>query len=187
MSKRLFIAFELPAVFKSRMRILQEKIMAETGSEGIRWVSPENMHITAAFLGQVKTENIPEIKKAMSSIDFKPVEITVSRPGFFMKRGIPAILYMDVQNAGQLESRSIELRSRLADNAVHFDRKPFKAHITIARLKKSSAAREVHHYVVNKLDKTEGGQYTIKSMVLYESALTKNGSIYTEIYSNGEL
>ncbi|MFO8061713.1 MAG: RNA 2',3'-cyclic phosphodiesterase [bacterium] len=187
MSKRLFIAFELPADLKSRMRILQEKIMKETRAEGVRWVSPENMHITAAFLGQVKPGNIPKIKDAMSSMDFSPVDITLSRPGFFMKRGIPAILYMDVQNADELESRSIDLRSHLADSAVHFDRKPFRAHITIARLKKSSAAREVHQYVVNKLDKTEGGQYTIKRMVLYESALTKNGSIYTEIYSNGEL
>ena len=187
MSKRLFIAFELPAVFKSRMGILQEKIKKETGAEGIRWVSPENMHITAAFLGQLKPGNIPKIEEAMSSMDFSPVDITISHPGFFMKRGIPAIMYMGVQNSDQLESRSIELRSHLADNAVHFDRKPFKAHITIARLKNASAAREVHQYVLNKLDKTEGGQYTIKRMVLYESALTKNGSIYTEIYSNGEL
>ncbi len=51
---RSFIAVELPAEVKQGLAGLQAKLKA--GGKQVKWVEPENMHLTLQFLGDIDAD-----------------------------------------------------------------------------------------------------------------------------------
>ncbi len=46
---RLFTALEIPELIRSQLTALQ------SGPLGVRWIAPENFHVTVAFVGEIST------------------------------------------------------------------------------------------------------------------------------------
>lgn len=182
MSKRMFIAFKLPSEMKNSMLFMQHNIRENLQTRGVKWVPLDNMHITVAFLGQVRDRSVKAIKKAIDKTEFKSMNITVGDIGFFRRDSIPSVMYLKPMGTETMEKCANRMRSNLSDMNIHFDRKPFAPHITLARMKHGESAMLVYDYVNNKLDRQAGAEYTIKNMVLYESTFTQKGPVYTEIY-----
>lgn len=56
---RLFIAIELPLEIREKILAVRRKL-ADTGAD-VRWVPPEQLHITVKFLGEVDDARVGEI------------------------------------------------------------------------------------------------------------------------------
>ena len=50
-TQRTFIAIELDAKLQAELQKIQEKLK-EVGAD-VRWVKPENIHVTMKFLGEI--------------------------------------------------------------------------------------------------------------------------------------
>ncbi len=183
MSKRIFIAYKLPNELKNDMLFYQHKVKNIKNFYGVNWVKQENMHITIAFLGQVIDRDIEKVKSIIDSVHFSPVKIKTHKVAFFIKNGRPAILYMSVSNADELKDKAEEIRSKLVDKGINFDRKQFNAHITLARVKREADADDFYNAVMEKLDRVEEKEYTINNIVLYESKFIDRGPKYIQLYS----
>jgi len=71
---RTFIAIELPEEIKSDLKKLQDSL--KTGRQDwAKWVSPDSIHLTLKFLGDVASDKIDEIVMAIEEA------ATGSRPG----------------------------------------------------------------------------------------------------------
>ncbi len=182
MSKRLFIAYKIPSELRNKMLIFQHSIKENGTYSGIKWVKPENMHITIAFLGQVNGTLVPQIKSAISDSDFSPVTIKTGKPEFFWKNNIPAILYINLNNTNNLEKYANKLRSKLSDNGIQFDRKNFTAHITVARIRDEHSANLLHKYINKNLDIYKSKDYTINNIILFESVFEAKGLQYIQLF-----
>ncbi len=76
---RTFIAFELPEKTVSSIRKVQEGL--KDFKFKVRWVKPENIHLTLKFLGNIHVSEIENIKSAIFEAvkGFEPIQLDGNR------------------------------------------------------------------------------------------------------------
>ncbi|OUS09306.1 2'-5' RNA ligase [Gammaproteobacteria bacterium 54_18_T64] len=102
----------------------------------IRWVSPENWHITLAFLGQIPQDRASEIIKLLANaLATRPsVKTEIEAVKRFPHANSPIIAVLLVNNDALLELHGrIQEFCKIA--GLRQERRAFKAHITLARIK----------------------------------------------------
>ncbi len=121
---RIFIAIR----FSNSMKADILKCMNQLKGQGFRgnYTRPDNLHLTLAFIGE--TTKLNEIRAAVQEVHFEPFRICTGRFGSFRD-----ILWLGVENEKPLQTISENLRKALEKKEIKFDRKPFKAHITLVR------------------------------------------------------
>ena len=131
---RLFIAINFDQAFKASLFEIQSRIrgLSPRGS----FTREENFHVTLAFLGETPAEALPRIKAALSALAAPPFDILFSRLGCF-KQSRRELWWIGVEEGSeglaQLEQLRAKLVSGLAEQAVPFDPRGFKPHITLGR------------------------------------------------------
>lgn len=164
-----------------------DKVIAclrELGRVGaaLRLVSPENLHLTLKFLGEVQEELIPEISAAMKDAlqGIEPFDTSFRGLGTF-----PSLNYMRVVWVGIEKSREklIEVQRSLDERLAKlgFQRdKRFHPHLTLARVKSPKGKGELREFIMKHAD-TDFGAVRIERVELKKSVLTPKGPIYTTI------
>ena len=138
---RLFIAVNFDEAAKSRLLAIQDHLKAQ--SDRGNFSRPENLHLTLVFIGEVSAALVPEItaiikSSLMSSGSFS---IDLDRMGCF-KRGGKELWWIgaesDPQAVTNTDFRALTgIRQQIGDGldraGIHYDRRPFRAHITLGR------------------------------------------------------
>ena len=134
---RLFVAVKFTDEVKSRIRSVQEQLRSQA-SRG-SFSRPENFHLTLAFLGETPKEKLEALSQIMEEIQrFQPAsfDISFNHAGFFThsRKGL-WWLGADKNSPGLplLESIHRQLIDRLDKEGFSVDKRPFNAHITLAR------------------------------------------------------
>lgn len=97
-------------------------------------VRPDKMHITLAFFNDLIQSQIEKVTKIMESLEQVRIEIRCTGIGKFSRRGIPSVVFVETKS-DNLASLVAAFRKKLKAEGIPFDEKPFKAHLTIARIK----------------------------------------------------
>lgn len=178
---RLFVAVEIPEAIKQKILTLQTKIPTA------RWVRPENMHITLRFIGEVEPAQADAAESALGEVYGTPFRLALSGTGRFPpgKRKAPRVLWLGIQGTQPLAALHdrVEAALRAADLPPG-DNKPFKPHITLARLKAQKPVPAADQFLETNAD-FSAGAFTVESFVLIESELTRDGPRYSQraVYS----
>ncbi|APE28372.1 RNA 2',3'-cyclic phosphodiesterase [Aurantiacibacter gangjinensis] len=172
MTRRLFVALGLPD------RVSEPLLDAMEGVPGARWQDADNLHITLRFIGEVDRHLEADIVAALSSIAFLPLEVRLSGVGHFEGAKRARAIWAAVEPNGELDllQMRVEMACRRAGCAP-VTRK-FVPHVTLARLSAGSGPLESWLHANGKLAPPA---WTARSFSLFESDLTPNGPIYTEI------
>jgi len=180
---RLFIASGFSAPVVARIRELQDFARARLG-ERVKWVEPENIHLTYAFLGEVAEQKLlPAIQSGMDAAAgaFQRTPVALGGLGAFPSLERPRVLWLGVREGeGLLKALSLKLYASLAEKGFIFERE-FSAHITLARVKGRLDAASVASAAAKagELDVRD----TIVSLDLMESRLSSSGPEYHVVYS----
>ena len=151
----------------------------KTGAD-VKFVEPENTHITLKFLGEVDERRALEIGRILEDVftGAFPLEATLKEVGVF-----PSLDYMKVVWIG-MECPVLEALQRRLDEALHgigFKKeRSFKLHLTIGRIK-SHRNKNLLRKAVERLMNTVIGSYNIDSVKLKKSELTPKGPIYSNL------
>ena len=80
---RSFIAMELPQDLKVQLAKLQSRL--KTDRPRVKWVSPDGIHLTLKFLGDVDAARIAQVTQAMTEAvkGIQSFELTVGQLGVF--------------------------------------------------------------------------------------------------------
>ena len=116
------LSFEATKEIERLQRIIKPHFVGKT-------TSSKNLHLTLKFLGEIEDGALNEIKKRLSSIKYRPFELTMESMGVFSQE-IIKIVWVKVS--------TVPLQ-QLIDNCLNDIFKPehrFMGHITIARVKK---------------------------------------------------
>ncbi len=176
MKRRLFIALNLPSDLKQSIAREVEAVRYSF-TDDARFMTPEQWHITLAFLGEQSDETLPLITAAMEKVGkrFAVPEITFTDIGYGPKPDAPRMLWL---NGADTSSRALQplsdaLDDALVDAGVMFKRdfRRFRIHITLARFLTHDDLPELHRPFTHTLE--------IPAMDLMESTLTRNGAEYT--------
>src|SRR5436190_22217863 len=93
---RTFIAVDLGKTIRDRIIKLQEQL-ARTGTE-VKWVEPENLHVTLLFLGEVDNREVPAVCKVIAEGTAKqpPFPMSVETVGCFPNPRRPRVVWVGV-------------------------------------------------------------------------------------------
>jgi len=167
---RLFVEVPLPEELKEKIG----KLGKEIEQEGIKLVTPQNMHATLKFLGDTPEKKLGDIEQKLRGITFSSLKCSIKGVGVFPNESYIRVVWVGVESNGQLEKLAEDvigsLRGYGKDNR-------FSAHITIARVKKKTDLSGF----LKKYKNEELGEFEVKSFQLMESVLSREGPTYSVV------
>jgi len=165
---RLFVAIDLPESIRQQLSSLC------CGLPGARWVSPEQMHLTLRFIGDVDGRQLSLIREALAELPGVPFFLRLENIGFFPPRGNPRVVWVGIQKNEQLVQLRNRIESALVRTGLEPEGRKFSPHITLARLKNTPASRIGAYLVHNSFFATE--KFPVNKFLLYSSVLNSKGA-----------
>ena len=181
---RTFIAIEISEEIRNTLAQIQSHL--KYAGADVKWVAKDNIHLTLKFLGEVSEDKIEKIKSILNAIgsETKPFEITVKEIGAFPKIDYPRVIWVGLDK-GADESKELAKRidEELSKIGFQKETRPFAAHLTLGRVRspKNRAALVEKLLSVNLSPITYHLQ-PITSIILFQSTLTPQGSIYSKLH-----
>lgn len=181
---RLFIAVELPADVRRRLAEVADELRG-MGLDRLRWVRPENIHITLKFLGETPADSLPQIEDALRAAaeGVAPHELKLGKLGKFGGRQNPRVLWVDVGgDVDALKALQKRVDARIAPLGFSTDERPFAAHLTLARVPQD-LARKVARPLTEAVEavKVPDTPIPVREVVLMRSELRPGGPVYTRL------
>jgi 2'-5' RNA ligase len=171
-AKRLFVSIELPHSIAQRLEELDPHL------RGVRWLAPEQMHLTLSFLGNVPKDIEEKLGNNLNAIEWKAFFLPLVGFGAFPGKGRPNVIWIGV-GTGHPHLFQLHKRVQEAALAAGFepDLRAFHPHVTVAR------CRDVSPEAIRPLLKAhagfDAGMIHVESFCLNSSELTPDGSVYT--------
>ncbi len=177
---RLFIAIEIGDRVKKEIETLLGKL--DNKDAGIKWVKPENIHITLRFLGEVKEELLDGIKEVIQRVAERHTafEIKAKGTGVFPDYSRPRVLWVGVDEDERLKAIFNTLNVELEGIGFPPEERPFRPHLTIGRVKSPKAIKSVLKELRGYRDR-EFGKIPVKEIVLMKSTLKPTGAEYEKL------
>jgi RNA 2',3'-cyclic 3'-phosphodiesterase len=181
-SLRLFFAVELPRDVREAAAAHTARLRRDFPAARASWPRPDSLHLTLKFLGEVEGIRLDSLWNAgaAAAAGLAPFALTIEGAGTFPPRGAARVLWLGVRDDdGQLSRLQFRLDKECAHAGFPRESKPYKPHLTLARLRDPHAAAalsEPHH-------RTPFGPHTfqVSGFVLMRSELAPGGSRYTPI------
>ena len=197
---RLFIAIELPETIKSELAGIQSKLKASRAD--VKWVEPQNIHLTLKFLGYVQQDKIAAIKNAVDKIagQTKAFNISLSEIGAFPDLNSPRVIWVGIDDVGAGRDLPLlvdVLANELSKLDFPKEKRPFSAHLTLGRIHSSKGKENLKELIEDINEQRRGepmcspqtkGQTHwsapthIDHIALFQSTLTPKGPVYTNLY-----
>jgi 2'-5' RNA ligase len=185
-SIRAFVAIGLGQELKRELRMVQIKLQEESAGRIVRWVAPENIHLTLKFLGEVDSARISDLTAALqkSTEGFAPFTLTVRGLGCFPSSRRPNVIWAGLDSQMPF---AVELARRVQDTfrALGFqdEPRPFSPHLTLGRIKREvrPADRASIGAAVERYPVQEYGEVVVDALHLIRSDLRPEGPTYTTL------
>lgn len=136
---RVFLAIPLYDIFRKELGLLLGPACRKIA--GVRWVRPEQVHLTLHFFGAVPLKEIELIhvfSKKVASL-FPPLALTLDRIGGFPSLEKPEIVWLGVgEPVGRLLSLQKAILGEVRTLGFRTEARPFEPHATLARVKRKS-------------------------------------------------
>jgi len=134
---RLFVAVPLSEPARLAVSEVVDRIRAgEPEGRGVRWVRLDGLHITLRFLGPTPEGRIPDVAAAVAGAarDVDPFGIRIAGADAFPPVGRPRTLWLDLdRGVDELAGLAARLDDALSGAGWERERRPFRAHLTLAR------------------------------------------------------
>lgn len=170
--QRLFVAIRPPALIRDFL------LAAMGGVSGARWQDEAQLHLTLRFLGEVDRHTARDVHAALGSVHHPPFELAISGLGHFERRGVPHTVWAGVAPQGPVNALHKKVDQAMVRVGLPPDQRAFAPHITLARLSRS--AGPVHDFIARS-GTTSSPPFSVDAFGLFESELTPDGAVYTEL------
>lgn len=175
---RLFVAIDLPGGLKQQIGARIESIKAQLPAAS--WVKPEVYHVTVAFIGDQPESVTASIEAQLqASVRDSHFAVEVKGAGFFPNVRRARVAWVGLAPADRLSRIATEVREGLRRVHVPFDEKPFKPHLTLARLKAPWSEADAA-LLTKAFDDFEGG-FDVHEVVLFASQLSPKGATHRKL------
>ncbi len=175
--KRLFAAIKvLPdAGFLEHYSAMKQLLT----SEKIRWVEPENLHITLKFLGSTEERLIPSICNSLeaAAADTKAFKLDLHGAGIFGSSYNPRVIWIHCKPEKDLKTLAHKIRIQMEGLGFKTDRQNFVPHLSLGRMKKVLHMKSFQK-AIQKFHDCYYQSMEVNCLNLYESMLLPKGPEY---------
>ena len=182
---RSFIAIELPEAVKTGLQQLQTELTLPQYSF-VKCVSPEGIHLTLKFLGNIPAQKVADITIVMeqASQGVNPFQLRLTEVGAFPNMRRPRVVWVGIK--GEID-KLIAWQQRLDNGLVPLgfakEERPFTPHLTLARLRENCSPADKLRF-----GETLAGShvevdydFTVASLNLMRSQLFPTGAVYSRL------
>jgi 2'-5' RNA ligase len=168
---RLFAALDLPEA--ARQELAGWGRRARRGNASVRLVDPEMLHLTLCFLGRRPLAELPALAQALADAAQPVGELELGAPLWLPPRR-PRVLAVEVHDGlGQLADLQGDVARMLsATSGWEPEKRRFRPHVTVARMREGTAPRE------RALEPTPMLGFAGEALTLYRSRLAPSGATY---------
>jgi 2'-5' RNA ligase len=180
---RLFFAVLLENHTKHRVAVVQESMKRALAGQRISWVKAENLHLTLRFLGEQDEQGLRRAVEAAQAVasQHSAFRFVVRGTGVFPDMRRARVLWVGVQEPAEpLYCLATDLEQELRQRGFPPEDKPFRSHITLARVKEPPPAAVLQRIFASIPDEPLG-TVEVRSFVLMQSVLHPNGSQYAPV------
>ena len=184
---RTFIAVDIPSHLQQIILQKSKPLRDALGTSLVRWVAPQNLHLTLKFLGDVSPANVEMLTQMLSTqADLvQAFDIPIHGLGAFPSSKRPRVLFVGLRAPAALEALYRGIESACARLGYKPESHDFSPHLTIGRVRQDLPAAgqqkirsELAYTVIDSL-----GIARVDSVHLYKSDLKPTGSVYTKLFS----
>ncbi len=170
MKKRLFVALDLPERIQDRIQRLC------SGLPNARWVSPDQLHLTLCFIGEVDGVTFQEIREALAEVTAEPFSMHFDGVGFFPPRGKPRVVWVGVAKNKELSNLQRKIHNQLVRLQLPLEKRKFHPHVTFGRLKNTPVSKVGQYLERNSLFITD--DFSVDVFRLNSSTLSSKGAVH---------
>ena len=178
---RTFIAIELPEEVKENICNLRDRLRKT--DVRVSWITPEKMHLTLRFLGEISEEQVDKIVTLLvdNYKGINPFSLKVKGTGAFPSLRKPNVIWAGIKEfeEGLTRCHAIAENSAIAIGLKR-EKRHFNPHLTIARIRDLRNVGKLINLVKKEKD-FDGGAFSVDSVALFSSKLTRKGPIYTRL------
>jgi 2'-5' RNA ligase len=131
---RSFVAVSISEEIRKLAEAFMESLRGEV--RGVKWVRPENLHLTLKFLGAVPEAQLPDLRAPLEKAAgrHRPFSLGFGGAGVFPPRGRPRVVWIDLAaGAGEMAALQADVEAGLEPLGFPPEKRPFSPHLTIGR------------------------------------------------------
>lgn len=181
METRVFVAIELPEICRDFVAVYISALKNEFPEVPVRWVKPDNLHLTVKFLGNTGPGRLDQLidsveKTARCFTDFR---LILNETGVFPDERRGKVLWLGLEDpSGNLADLHQHFESECRSQGFERDSRFFKPHLSIARLRQPISRELIRRHLVSRF-----GSHSFRAfgLSIFESQLRQSGSVYSVI------
>jgi RNA 2',3'-cyclic 3'-phosphodiesterase len=178
---RAFIAIELDKPVQEALSQIQGQL--KKSQADVKWVAPQNIHLTLKFLGDVLSDKREDLRQILPEVlsNISGFELEINQLGAFPKIQRPRVVWVGItKNADKVKEIATLLEEKLQTLGLEREDREFSAHITLGRVRSPKNLNHLGQAMENcKILKPL--KQAVKNVTLFQSTLTPQGPIYTPL------
>jgi len=177
---RLFVAIDLPSNIKKKLANIQARL--KEANAGVRFVSPEGIHLTLKFLGEVAEDRVGKVIEALAENvpRISPFNLKVEGLGAFPSISRPRVVWAGVKAPDELLTLAEEIEKAMVKLGFPKEERDFSPHLTLCRIKSPQGIDRLIKIVMEDKD-ISLGEFTADGYFLIQSILRPEGARYIKI------
>lgn len=178
--KRLFAAIKI-SPDENFLKIYYD-LIKRLGNESIKWVEPQNFHLTLKFFGEIADEDVDVICRELESVSLAltPFYISIRKTGVFGSRYNPKVIWFGIEDDGQQAKLAEKVLSGMDKSGFPRDRQNFVPHLTVGRIRRLSDKQHFQK-TIKKFAEANLMEMQVNEIYLYESHLKPDGPVYETV------
>jgi RNA 2',3'-cyclic 3'-phosphodiesterase len=159
-----------------------EDLKNKFSGEAVKWVDASKLHLTLKFLGDTLPSQVDEISEELNQVSkmFSSFSFQLEGLGFFKNKGIPRVLFAHIKEGEVLQLLAAEISNRLVKLGFEPESRPFKPHLTLARIK-FLKNKKAFYQAMEKYRDTFFQPVPIYEFIFYRSVLKPEGPEYIHL------
>ena len=178
---RTFVAVLIAEEIRDKISEAQEAL--KQLAPRINWVAPGNFHVTLKFLGNVHEDSLPDLCSAVEKAveGLKPFDIAFGDLGAFPNPRSARVVWAGIREGGKaLSSLAGAVEDELAELGFEREDRPFRAHVTIGRVKDSKTLGRLAEGI-KEVNAQDLGAQRVESVCIMQSELLREGPRYSPL------
>ena len=170
---RLFVGIVFPEDVRFRLAALR------FGLPGAKWIDAENMHLTVRFIGEVGGAQAEDIDMALARVSAPAFNLVISGIDCFESGGKVHTLWAGIEKQPLLAHLYGKVESALVRAGCEPDKRKFKPHVTLARLRGGGGSRIASF--IQAYNRLAIGPFAVDRFTLFRSHLGGEKAHYEEL------
>ncbi|MGA2172931.1 MAG: RNA 2',3'-cyclic phosphodiesterase [Sedimentisphaerales bacterium] len=183
---RVFISIDIDDKTRKAIADLQKQIASKVDVKkgDLKWVEPNNIHLTLKFLGEISDEQLEEVREITKTVAqaHQKFNLEIESVGSFGGRSAKVVWVGAGKGTDALLALQKDLDDLLAQAGYPKEEREFSAHLTLCRVNHPIAGLKLGEAIAQFLY-LKLGSIAADAIYVYQSQLTPAGPIYTLLAS----